>query len=51
MKTKLVVAGKSKTEIAQAVKSGLDSRELPPLESGAMCYTMSKQHYLSDRDI
>jgi hypothetical protein len=51
MKAKLVVAGKLKAEIAQAVKSGLDSRELPPLEPGAMCYMMSKRQYLSDRDM
>jgi hypothetical protein len=49
MKTKLVVAGKSKAEIAQAVKSGLDSKQLPPLEPGAMCYMMSKQQYLNDQ--
>jgi hypothetical protein len=50
MKTKLVVAGKSKAEIAQAVKSGLDSKQLPPLEPGAMCYMMSKRQYLNDHD-
>jgi hypothetical protein len=48
MKAKLVVARKRKAEIAQAVKSGLDSRELPPLEPGAMCYMMSKRQYLND---
>jgi hypothetical protein len=50
MKTKLVVAGKLKADIAQAVKSGLDSRQLPPLASGAMCYMMSKRQYLNDND-
>jgi len=50
MKTKLVVLGKSKAEIAQAVKSGLDSGKLPPLEPGAMCYMMSRQQYLNDID-
>jgi hypothetical protein len=48
MKTKLVLAGKSKTEIAQAIASALDKRELPALEPGAMCYMMSKQQYLND---
>ncbi len=48
MKTKLVLAGKSKTEIAQAVTSALDKKELPALEPGAMCYMMSKQQYLND---
>ena len=49
-KTKLVLAGKSKTEILQAVASALDKKELPALEPGAMCYMMSKQQYLGDRD-
>jgi len=49
MKTKLVVAGKSKGEIAEAVKAGLDSGTLPPLEPGAMCYMTAKQQYLNDQ--
>ncbi len=48
MKTKLVLAGKSKAEIVEATRSALDSKELPPLEPGAMCYMLSKQQYLSD---
>jgi hypothetical protein len=48
MKTKLVLAGKSKTEIVQATDSAFDKRELPALENGAMCYMMSKQQYLND---
>lgn len=51
MKTKLVVAGKSKTEIAEATASALDKKRLPALEPGAMCYMTSKQQYLSDRDL
>jgi len=49
MKTKLVLAGKSKTEIVEATASALDKKELPALEPGAMCYMMSKQQYLNDR--
>jgi len=49
MKTKLVLAGKSKTEIVQATASALDTKELPPLEPGALCYMLSKQQYLNDR--
>jgi hypothetical protein len=49
MKTKLVVAGKSKTEIVEATASALDKKELPGLEPGAMCYMLSKQQYLNDR--
>ena len=49
MKIKLVVAGKSKTEIVEATASALDKKELPALEPGAMCYMLSKQQYLSDQ--
>ncbi len=48
MKTKLVVAGKPKEEIARALKSAWDSGELPKLEPNAMCYMMSKDQYLAD---
>ena len=50
MKTRLVLAGKSKPEIAHAIAAGLDKKELPALEPGAMAYMMSKQQYLNDRD-
>jgi hypothetical protein len=50
MKTKLVLAGRSKTEIAKATALALDRKELPAIEPGAMCYMMSKQQYLGDRD-
>lgn len=49
MKTKLVLAGKSKAEIVAATASALDKKELPALEPGAMCYMLSKQQYLNDR--
>ncbi len=49
MKTKLVIAGKSKTEIVKATASALDNKELPGLGPGAMCYMLSKQQYLNDR--
>ena len=48
LKATLAIAGKSKTEIAQAVTSAMDEKKLPPLEPGAMCYMMSKQQYLAD---
>jgi len=49
MKTKLVLAGKSRSEIAKAIATGLDTKELPALEPGAMAYMMSKQQYLNDQ--
>ena len=51
MKTKLVLAGKSKAQIVQVTASAMDKKELPQLEPGAMCYMMSKQQYLSDQDM
>jgi len=51
MKTKMVLAGKSRTEILKATAAALDSKELPPLEPGAMAYMMSKQQYLGDQDM
>ena len=48
MKTKLVLAGKSKAEIAAAIASALDKKELPPLAPETIVYMMSKQQYLND---
>ena len=48
MKTRLVLAGKTKAEIVKATASAFDNKELPALEPGAMCYMMSKQQYLND---
>jgi hypothetical protein len=48
MKTKLVLAGKSKAEILAATESAFNKKELPALEPGAMCYMTSKQQYLND---
>lgn len=49
-KTKLVLAGKSKPEIVAAIASAMDMQELPALDPDAMCYMMSKQQYLGDRN-
>ena len=48
LKTKLVLAGKSRSDIASAVATALDNKELPALEPGAMAYMMSRQQYLND---
>lgn len=47
-KTKLVLEGKSEAQILAATTSALETKELPALAPGAMCYMMSKQQYLSD---
>jgi hypothetical protein len=49
MKTRLVLAGKSKADILQTTTSALDKKELRPLEPGAMCYMLSKHQYLNDQ--
>ena len=48
-KTELVLAGRSKAQMFEAIKTAFDKKELPSLESGAMCYMLSRQSYLSDR--
>ena len=48
-KTESILAGRSKAQMFEDIRSGLEKKELPALEVGAMCYMMSKQQYLSDR--
>jgi hypothetical protein len=50
MKSRLVLAGQSKAQIAQAIAAALNGGKLPALMPGAMCYMMSKQQYLNDQD-
>jgi hypothetical protein len=47
-KTELILAGKSKAQMFAAIKAGLERKELPTPEPGAMCYMLSKQGYLDD---
>jgi len=49
-KTELILAGRPKAQMFEDIKAALDRKELPTPESGATCYMMSKQGYLSDRD-
>jgi len=49
-KTEWRLAGQSKAQMFESIKVGLDKKELPTPESGAMCYMMSKRGYLNDRD-
>lgn len=48
LKTKLVLAGKSKSEIGQSIAAAFDKKELPALAPSAMVYMMSKDQYLND---
>jgi hypothetical protein len=49
-KTEVILASRSKDHMAEAIKAAFDRKELSTPETGAMCYMMSKQGYLSDRD-
>ena len=47
-KTELILAGRTKAQMVEAIVAAVDKKELPPMDSGAMCYMLSKQGYLSD---
>jgi hypothetical protein len=46
--TELVLAGRTKAQVEEAVNAAIAKKELPPMETGAMCYMMSKQGYGGD---
>jgi len=48
MEAKLAMAGKSREEIATALKTAWEKKELTEPGAGAMSYMMSKQQYLGD---
>ena len=48
-KTDLILAGRTKAQMVEAVKAAIDKKELPAMEPGAMCYMLSKQGYLDDQ--
>lgn len=48
-KTALLLAGRSKTEVIDALKASFTKKELPALEPGAMSYMMGKTSYLTDK--
>jgi hypothetical protein len=47
-KTELVLAGKSKEQMADGIKAAFDKKELLSPPPGAMCYMLSKEQYLGD---
>jgi len=49
-KTDLILAGRTKAQVMEAIVAAIDKKELPAMEPGALCYMLSKQGYLSDRD-
>lgn len=48
LRSKMVMAGRSKAEMILAVKAAFENKQVPKLESGAMDYMMSKSAYLTD---
>jgi hypothetical protein len=49
LRTKFVLAGQSKDEIRESMKTAIEKNELPPVDPGAMAYMLSKQGRLNDR--
>jgi hypothetical protein len=47
-RTELILAGRSKEQVDEAIIAAVDKMELPTIEPGAMCYMMSKQGYGGD---
>lgn len=48
-KTDLVIAGRSRTQMFDAITAAIDKKELPAPEVGAMSFMLSKQGYLGDQ--
>jgi hypothetical protein len=46
-RTELILAGRTKAQMIEAMTGAIDSKELPAMEPGAMCYMLSKQGYLN----
>jgi hypothetical protein len=47
-RTELILERRSKTQTDEAIYAEVDKKELPAMESGAMCFMMSKQGYGGD---
>jgi len=50
-KTELVLAGRTKAQMFEAIIAAIDKKELPAPEPGAMSYMLSKQGYLGDQAV
>ncbi|GAC1633860.1 MAG: hypothetical protein NVS9B14_09170 [Candidatus Acidiferrum sp.] len=47
-RTELLLAGRPKEQVDEAIVAAVDKKELPAAEPGAICYMMSKQGYGGD---
>lgn len=48
LRTTMILAGRTTAEIIARINTAVRTKEIPPLESGAMSYMMSKSSYLTD---
>ena len=51
LKSRLALAGKSRTEIAASLATAMEKKEIPALAPGTIVYMMSKAQYLNDTDV
>jgi hypothetical protein len=49
-RTDLILAGRTKAQMVEAMTAAIESKELPAMEPGAMCYMLSKQGILNSHD-
>ena len=49
LRTAMILAGRTDADIIARFKTALSTKEIPPLESGALSYMMSKSSYLTDQ--
>ena len=47
-RTSLALTGRTPAQVDEAIVAAVDKKELPAMETGAMCYMMSKQGYGGD---
>lgn len=47
-RTDMILAGRTQAQTDEAIFAGVDKKELPAMEPGAICYMMSKQGYGGD---
>ena len=46
--TALILAGRTQSQMEDAIVAAMDKNELPPMQPGAMCYMMSKEGFGGD---
>jgi len=47
-KTEAILSGQSKAQMFERIKTALDKKEIPPIETGAMAYMLAKDGFLGD---